>query len=82
MAQRSTTSEYQPAPPCNRNQGKSSRTPGAPQARPTRRAGGNACVAPIRQLDATGQRINTAGQVLTANQDVEGTSISIAINPS
>ena len=81
MAQRSTTSEYQPAPPFYQSQGKTSRTPGAPQARATRQAGGNAGVAPIRQLDATGQRINTAGQVIGITEDLAGTSVSTAITP-
>jgi hypothetical protein len=73
MVQRSTTSEFQPAPPCYRNQGKLSRTPGGPRTIP--RIGGtrgsNVCVPPIRQMNDYPQQksnVNAQGNMV-ATQD-------------
>ena len=73
MVQRSTTSEFQPAPPCYRNQGKASRTPGGPRTIP--RIGGtrgsNVCVPPVRQMnDYPQQKSNVDAQGnMVATQD-------------
>lgn len=84
MVRRSTISEYQPAPPCYRNVGLESQTPGGPTNiisvvnQPTQMQAPSA----FRQTDGNGNRINSAGVALAINANLQQKSIDNPIFPS
>jgi len=83
MARRGTTSEYYPAPPCYRNVGLESRTPGGPNNiiavvnQPTQMQAPSA----FRQTDGNGNRINSAGVPIAINANLEQKAIDTPVNP-
>lgn len=83
MADRDTTSEYQPAPPCYRNAGKTNQLLGAPNNIITvvNRPSQMQCASATRGIDGVGNRINSAGQIIGLTENLEQKAISNSINP-
>ena len=84
MAERSNTSEYQPAPPFYRSQGRANQLEGTPTnlVAVTNHPSNMQCSSATRGIDGVGNRINSAGQVIPLNAKLEQKSISIAVNPA
>ena len=85
MVTRSTTSEYQPAPPFYRNQGKTSQTPGAANnevALNAPKPSNMQAPSRDRHTDALGNRVTSGGLPYAPNQGLSQPSLKTSINPS